>query len=41
MDQQTPEKSPWLPSWKAWYVVVLLALAVEILLFGLLTNYFS
>lgn len=41
MHQHKQEKSPWLPSWKAWYTLVLLALAVEIILFSLLTNYFS
>ncbi|WP_375434750.1 hypothetical protein [uncultured Hymenobacter sp.] len=39
--QSESEKPPLLPSWRAWYWVVLSALAIEIGLFTYLTQLFG
>lgn len=35
------DRPPLLPSWRAWYALVLLALAAEILLMVAVTRYFA
>jgi hypothetical protein len=35
------EKPPLLPSWRAWYALVLGALAAELVFFTLLTRFFA
>ncbi|WP_262490517.1 hypothetical protein [Hymenobacter daecheongensis] len=35
------EKPPLLPTWRAWYALVLAVLAAELVFFTLLTRYFA
>ena len=41
MEDQPNEKVPLFASWKAWYLLVLVFLALLIVLFTFFTNYFS
>ncbi len=40
-DAESPEKVPLLPSWNAWYAVVVILLAVLIALFFFITKQFA
>lgn len=40
-DNPADARPPLLPSWRAWYALVLLALAAEILLMVAVTRYFA
>ena len=41
MPASETEKPPLLPSWRAWYALVLAALAAELVFFTLLTRFFA